>query len=87
MLGLFYLNMDITEDMWGPITEPDLERSPTLAPLLVTLSQESWGLAAMDMIDEPKQPVGSSPAMRGTAILLMDTMAKLVVDEVLLSIL
>ena len=65
---MVYLNMDITEDMWGPITEPDrIERGISYAASIVShaISQGiDVGFGSNGYtIDEPKQPVRVFPAM------------------------
>jgi uncharacterized protein (DUF58 family) len=84
---MVYLNMDITEDMWGPITEPDrIERGISYAASIVShaISQGiDVGFGSNGYtIDEPKQPVRVFPRNGEEQLFfLLDTMAKLVVDR------
>lgn len=84
---MIYLNMDVSEEMWGAITEPELiEKGISYAASIANhaISQgidTGFGTNGY-LIDEPEQPVRILP--RGgeeQLILLFDTMAKLVIDR------
>ncbi|MFY9177635.1 MAG: DUF58 domain-containing protein [Caldicoprobacterales bacterium] len=84
---MIYLNMDVREDMWGPITDPELiEKGISYAASIVNHAiaqgiDTGFGTNGY-VIDQPEESVRILP--RGgeeQLILLLDTMAKLVIDR------
>jgi len=84
---MIYLNMDVTDHMWGPITRPELiEKGIAYAASIANYAiaqgiDTGFGTNGY-IIDEPKQPVRILP--RGgqeQLTLLLDTMAKLIIDR------
>jgi uncharacterized protein (DUF58 family) len=84
---MIYLNMDVTEDMWGPITEPELiEEGISFAASIAhhAISQgidTGFGCNGY-LIDQPDQPVRIPPQNGEDQLnFLLETMAKLVIDR------
>ncbi len=84
---MIYLNMDVSEDMWGPITRPDLiERGISYAASIANhaISQGiDTGFGSNGyLIDQPGQPVRVFPKNgEEQLVLLLETMARLIVDR------
>ncbi|HZJ57204.1 MAG TPA: DUF58 domain-containing protein [Clostridia bacterium] len=84
---MVYLNMDISEDMWGPITEPQrIEKGVSYAASIVrhAISQGiDTGFGSNGYtIDEPGLPIRVFPRNGEEHLLfLFETMAKLVIDR------
>ncbi|NMB34638.1 MAG: DUF58 domain-containing protein, partial [Clostridium sp.] len=84
---MVYLNMDVTRDMWGPITRPRLIENGISYAASIIYHGISKGIPAGFgcngyIVDEPKQPIRVLPQNgEGQLDHLFEIMAKLAMDR------
>lgn len=84
---MVYLNMDVTEDMWGPITKPwliekGISYAASIAQHAISQGIDTGFGCNGYIIDEPKESVRISPQSGEDQLtFLLETMARLVVDR------
>ncbi|NLI61554.1 MAG: DUF58 domain-containing protein [Clostridiales bacterium] len=84
---MIYLNMDIGEDMWGPITEPQLiekgiSYAASIASHAIAQGIDTGFGSNGYLIDEPGQGVRVFPRSGEEQLtLLLETMARLIIDR------
>ena len=84
---MIYLNMDVSEDMWGPITEPwlieqGISYAASIASHAISQGIDTGFGSNGYLIDEPDQPVRVFPRNGEEQLtFLFETMARLMIDR------